>query len=57
MPKRPDLTAFGRTVLIEDPYLREPVTQWVAHLNLCGTLTGADAWYQTFFVGTQPLVD
>ena len=53
--KRPDLTTFGRTVLLEDPYLKEPVTQWVAHLNLCGPLTGADAWYQTFFVGTQPL--
>jgi len=53
--KKPELTPFGRVVLLEDPYLKESVTQWIAHLNLCGRLTGADVWYHTFFVGTQPL--
>jgi hypothetical protein len=53
--KRPSLTHFGRAVLLEDPYLKSPVSQWIAHLNLCGLAGGADVWYQTFFRGTQPL--
>ncbi|MFB3788959.1 MAG: hypothetical protein ACE15F_21580 [bacterium] len=53
--KKPELTPFGRIVLLEDPYLREGVSQWIAHLNLCGPLTGADVWYQTFFSGIQAL--
>ena len=53
--KRPELTPFGRTVFLEDPHLKEKVTQWIAHLNLCGMLAGADAWYQTFFAGNQDL--
>lgn len=53
--KRPELTPFGRVVLLEDPYLKERVTQWLAHFNLCSPLTGADAWYHTFMVGTQVL--
>ncbi len=53
--KRPELTPFGRIVFLEDPHLKERVTQWIAHLNLCGVLTGADAWYQTFFAGNQVL--
>lgn len=53
--KRPELTAFGRIVLLEDPYLKERVTQWIAHFNLCLPLTGADAWYHTFFAGNQEL--
>ena len=53
--KRPELTTFGRTVLLDDPYLKEPVTQWLVHLDLCGSLTGADVWYQAFFLGTQSL--
>ncbi len=47
--KKPELTPFGRTVYLEDPFLKCPVSQWVAHLNLCGSLNGADVWYQTFF--------
>lgn len=47
--KQPQLTSFGRTVLLDDPYLKETVTQWIAHLNLCGPLHGADVWYQVFF--------
>ena len=53
--KSPRLTPFGRVVLLEDPYLKEEVTQWIAHLNLCGPLTGADVWHQVFFRGTQTL--
>ena len=53
--KRPELTAFGRIVLIEDPYLTMAVSQWIAHLNLCGPLTGADVWYNVFMPGTQSL--
>ena len=53
--KQPILSPFGRAVLREDPYLRESVTQWVAHFNLCGVLRGAEVWYQTFFKGAQVL--
>jgi hypothetical protein len=53
--KRPDLTPFGRIVLLEDPFLKLGISQWIAHLNLCSPLTGADVWYQTCFVGTQAL--
>lgn len=53
--KQPILTPFGRIVLFEDPFLKEPVTQWIAHLNLCGPSQGADVWYQVFFLGEQIL--
>jgi len=53
--KHPGLTPFGRIVLLEDPYLKERVTQWIAHFNLCGPLTGADVWYQIFMEGAQTL--
>ena len=53
--KKPDLTPFGRIVLLEDPYLKLNITQWVAHLNLCSPLSGAEVWYQTFFPGKQAL--
>lgn len=53
--KRPELTPFGRAVLLEDPHLKESVTQWIAHLNLCGPLNGADVWCQVFFHGRQSL--
>ena len=53
--KRPELTSFGRMVLLEDPFLKTAISQWIAHLNLCSPLTGADVWYQLFFVGTQAL--
>ena len=53
--KKPDLTSLGRIVLLEDPYLKASVTQWIAHFNLCGSVTGADVWYHTFFAGTQAL--
>lgn len=53
--KQPELTPFGRIVLLEDPYLKEKVTQWIAHFNLCGPLTGADVWYHIFLEGAQTL--
>ena len=53
--KLPRLTPFGRAVLLEDPHLKEPLTQCLCHLNLCGVLTGADVWYQTFCGGSQAL--
>lgn len=53
--KRPELTAFGRVVLLEDPYLKTNISQWIAHFNLCGPVKGADVWYQTFFCGLAPL--
>lgn len=53
--KKPELTSFGRIVLLEDPFLKCSVTQWIAHLNLCGPLTGADVWHQTFFAGAPTL--
>ena len=53
--KTPELTPFGRIVLLEDPFLKETVTQWIAHFNLCNSKTGAETWYQVFFVGVQNL--
>lgn len=53
--KKPELTPFGRIVLLEDPYLKTSVSQWIAHFNLCGPVIGADVWYHTFFAGTQSL--
>jgi hypothetical protein len=53
--KRPELTHFGRIVLLEDPYLKTPITQWVAHFHLCSSVKGADVWYHTFFDGTAAL--
>lgn len=53
--KKPELTSFGRIVLLEDPFLKTPITQWIAHLNLCGPIRGADVWYQTFFSGLPSL--
>ena len=53
--KQPKLTPFGRIVLLEDPHLKESVTQWIAHFNLCSPLTGADVWYYTFLEGIQSL--
>lgn len=53
--KTPQLTPFGRIVLLEDPFLKMDVTQWIAHLHLCGPLIGAEVWFQTFFNGTQSL--
>lgn len=49
------LTPFGRVVLAEDPFFSSPVTQWLAHLQLCHPRTGADLWYQVFVEGMETL--
>jgi len=53
--KKPDLTPFGRVILLEDPYLKAEITQWIAHLNLCGQEGGAEVWYQLFWNGAARL--
>lgn len=53
--KKPELTPFGRTLLLEDPYLKTSVSQWIAHLNLCSPISGADVWYQVFFRSASSL--
>ena len=53
--KRPVLTPFGRIVLLEDPFLKCEVSQWIAHFHLCSPLSGADVWYQAFFAGLPAL--
>lgn len=46
--KRPVLTDFGRSVLLDDPNLSESLTQWLAHLHLCRIKGGAEIWHLTF---------
>lgn len=46
--KRPLLTDFGRSVLLDDPNLSESLTQWLAHLHLCRVKGGAEIWHLTF---------
>ena len=53
--KAPELTPFGRIVLLEDPFLKETISQWIAHFNLCNSQTGAETWHQVFFAGVQNL--
>lgn len=53
--KKPELTPFGRVVLLEDPYIKAEIAQWIAHLNLCAEKGGAEVWYQTFWNGTVRL--
>jgi len=49
--KSPELTPFGRIVLLEDSLVSERITQLIAHFNLCSPDNGADAWYHVFFQG------
>jgi len=53
--KTPELTPFGRVVMLEDPFLKEPLTQWLAHFNLCDVNYGAEMWFQTFVRGNTRL--
>lgn len=46
------LTPYGRTVLLGDRFFREPITQWLAHLQMCNKDTGAEVWYQIFWKGS-----
>ena len=53
--KKPALTTFGRTVLLNDPFLKEGITQWITHFNLCDPISGADVWYHCFLKGFRVL--
>ncbi|MBF0232647.1 MAG: DUF4007 family protein [Desulfamplus sp.] len=53
--KKPILTPFGRTVLLEDPNFSEELTQWLAHFNLCRRFQGADIWFLTFGPGQDSI--
>ena len=53
--KKPELTSLGRVMLLEDPYLKTGISQWIAHFNLCNPISGADVWYHTFFEGLRLL--
>lgn len=46
-----ELTAFGKKVFCEDPYLMYPITQWIAHFFMCHPKTGAGAWAHCFAEG------
>lgn len=57
-----ELTALGRFVAAEDPYLSETVTLWLLHLLLCRRSTikepamgFADAWFALFAEGVLRL--
>lgn len=45
------LTHFGRSVLLEDPFLSAELTQWLAHAHLCRAVGGAEVWHQVFAQG------
>jgi len=49
--KSPVLTDFGRVVFLEDHFMGEPLTQWIAHINLCRPDIGSSAWHQVFGKG------
>lgn len=56
------LTALGRVIKAEDPYLSESVTQWLLHLLLCRRIDLsepargiADAWFALFAEGSLRL--
>lgn len=53
--KKPELTNFGRIILLEDPYLKTEISQWICHLNLCNREQGADAWHHVFWSGFHSL--
>ncbi len=53
--KKPTLTSFGAIVYAEDRFLGEQVTQWIAHMNLCSSYTGARAWHEVFAKGRNTL--
>ena len=44
------ITPFGTVVKRSDPFLDEPLTQWLAHANLCDPVDGASTW-NTVFMG------
>lgn len=55
--KSPRLSPFGRVVFLEDKFLKQPLTQWLAHLHLCRPDAGAEAWFLTFVKARKILGD
>jgi hypothetical protein len=55
--KSPRLTPFGRVVYLEDKFLKQPLTQWLAHFYLCRPDDGAEAWFLTFVKARKMLGD
>lgn len=53
--KKPVLTSFGEAVFLNDKYLGEPLTQWLAHFYLCRSDIGAKAWHCVFAKGRNIL--
>jgi hypothetical protein len=53
--KKPVLTSFGETVYLNDRFLGEELTQWLAHLNLCRNDIGAIVWNKVFANSTYVL--
>ncbi|HHX42344.1 MAG TPA: hypothetical protein GX715_20515 [Armatimonadetes bacterium] len=53
--RQPVLTPFGRVVALEDRFLGEKVTQWLAHMNLCRGDIGAVGWHAAFATGRAVL--
>lgn len=43
-----ELTNFGKRVFLEDKLFNYPITQWLAHFNMCHPHTGAAAWVHAF---------
>lgn len=50
--KEPLLSEFGRSVFLADLFLKEEMTQWLCHLNLCGKAIGAEIWHKVFWEGS-----
>lgn len=49
------LTAMGQSVYAHDANLLQPLTQWMAHLNLCRRHGGAEVWYLCFARSAEQL--
>lgn len=53
--KKPELTNLGRILLLEDPFIKTEISQWICHLNLCNREFGADIWHHVFWAGYHSL--
>lgn len=49
------ISPFGSSVLEEDPFMSEGLTQWLLHLQLCRKRGGAEAWFAVFAEGDLAL--
>ncbi|MDD2228730.1 MAG: hypothetical protein PHY48_04890 [Candidatus Cloacimonetes bacterium] len=50
-----ELSSLGRIILLEDPYLKAEISQWLCHLNMCNREHGADVWHHVFWAGYHSL--